>query len=177
MPKLVAVAWREFLATIRTKAFVLSVLLMPGLIIVSALGAGWAQQIGQAEQLPLRRLAVLDQTAVVFDYLAARVAAHNAERPQQPIELVPLDSAAADEDALRARVLTGDLYGYLVRIRAYAGQPYLRISYALTSGHHPAIGSPRCKTAATGAGSQISPWMNSWRELPSRPERFSRLPA
>ncbi len=114
MPKLVAVAWREFLATIRTKAFVLSVLLMPGLIIVSALGAGWAQQIGQAEQLPLRRLAVLDQTAVVFDYLAARVAAHNAERPQQPIELVPLDSAAADEDALRARVLTGDLYGYLV---------------------------------------------------------------
>jgi hypothetical protein len=40
------------------------------------------------------------------------------------------------------------LYGYLVRIRAYAGQPYLRISYALTSGHEPAIGSPLCKGAA-----------------------------
>ena len=39
------------------------------------------------------------------------------------------------------------LYGYLVRIRAYAGQPYLRISYALTSGHEPAIGSPLCKGA------------------------------
>ena len=39
------------------------------------------------------------------------------------------------------------LYGYLVRIRAYAGQPYVRFSYALTSGHLPAIGSPLCKSA------------------------------
>lgn len=39
------------------------------------------------------------------------------------------------------------LYGYQARIRAYADQPYLRISYALTSGHEPAIGSPLCKSA------------------------------
>jgi hypothetical protein len=39
------------------------------------------------------------------------------------------------------------LYGYLVRIRAYAGQPFLRISYALTSGHLPPIGSPVAKDA------------------------------
>lgn len=39
------------------------------------------------------------------------------------------------------------LYGYMARIRAYADQPYVRISYSLTGGHEPAIGSPLCKGA------------------------------
>jgi ABC-2 type transport system permease protein len=112
--KLITVAWREFLATIRTKAFVLSVLLMPGLIMVSALGAGWAQKIGQSEKLPVRRIAVVDHTGVVFEPLLARVAEHNAERPQQRLELEGVPPAAPDEPALRARVLSGDLYAYLI---------------------------------------------------------------
>ena len=114
MDKLITVAWREFLATIRTKAFVLSVLLMPGLITVSALGAGWAQKIGQSEKLPVRRIAVVDHTGVVFEPLLARVAEHNAERPQQRLELERVPPAAPDEPALRARVLSGDLYAYLI---------------------------------------------------------------
>ncbi len=44
------------------------------------------------------------------------------------------------------------LYGYLVRIRAYAGQPFVRISYALTSGHEPAIGSPVCSESTIRIG-------------------------
>jgi ABC-2 type transport system permease protein len=112
--KLITVAWREFLATIRTKAFVLSVLLMPGLIMVSALGAGWAQKIGQSEKLPVRRIAVVDHTGVVFEPLLARVAEHNAERPQQRLELERVAPGAPDEPALRARVLSGDLYAYLI---------------------------------------------------------------
>lgn len=114
MDKLITVAWREFLATIRTKAFVLSVLLMPGLIMVSALGAGWAQKIGQSEKLPVRRIAVVDHTGVVFEPLLARVAEHNAERPQQRLELERVAPGAPDEPALRARVLSGDLYAYLI---------------------------------------------------------------
>jgi len=39
------------------------------------------------------------------------------------------------------------LYGYLARIRAYAGQPYLRVSYALTNSALPAIGAPVCNGA------------------------------
>jgi PcRGLX-like protein central beta sandwich domain/Beta-L-arabinofuranosidase, GH127 catalytic domain len=36
-------------------------------------------------------------------------------------------------------------YGYEVRIRAYADQSYLRVSYCITSGHLPGIGAPVCK--------------------------------
>ncbi|MDD4888727.1 MAG: glycoside hydrolase family 127 protein [Phycisphaerae bacterium] len=39
------------------------------------------------------------------------------------------------------------LYGYVVRIRAFGGEPFVRISYALTNGHLPAIGSPLCRNA------------------------------
>ena len=38
-------------------------------------------------------------------------------------------------------------YGYMVRIRAYAGKPYVRISYTLTNHHLPTIGSPVCAEA------------------------------
>jgi len=38
-------------------------------------------------------------------------------------------------------------YGYLVRIRAYAGKPFLRISYTFTDDSYPPIGSPVCKEA------------------------------
>ncbi len=41
-------------------------------------------------------------------------------------------------------------YGYDVRIRACAGQPYVRISYCLTSGHIPGIGAPVCKELVVG---------------------------
>lgn len=41
-------------------------------------------------------------------------------------------------------------YGYMVRIRAFADKPYLRISYALTDDSYPPIGSPVCKEAVIG---------------------------
>ena len=44
------------------------------------------------------------------------------------------------------------LYGYVVRIRAYAGQPYIRVSYTLSDESFPAIGTPVCKDAAVGIG-------------------------
>jgi len=39
------------------------------------------------------------------------------------------------------------LYGYTVRLRAYAGLPFVRISYALTNSHKPVIGMPLVKDA------------------------------
>ncbi|MHC4917676.1 MAG: beta-L-arabinofuranosidase domain-containing protein, partial [Planctomycetota bacterium] len=41
-------------------------------------------------------------------------------------------------------------YGYDVRIRAYAGKPYVRVSYCLTSGHIPGIGAPVCRELTVG---------------------------
>ncbi|MFW6159502.1 MAG: hypothetical protein ACOC8E_09105, partial [Planctomycetota bacterium] len=39
------------------------------------------------------------------------------------------------------------LYGYTARVRAYAGFPFIRVSYALTNSHEPVIGMPVVKDA------------------------------
>lgn len=113
MNKIFAVARREFLATVRTKAFILSVVLMPGLIIVGIFGTGKVQELSQAERLPPRRLAVVDGTSAVFGELAAQVSAYNATHANQPFE-VEEQPVGTDTAALRARVQEGALYGYIV---------------------------------------------------------------
>ncbi len=114
MDKLLAVARREFIATVRTKAFLLSVVLMPGLIMLGIFGFERVQQIGQAEKLPTRRIAVVDGTGMVFPYLVAQVEAYNIERPNQRLEFVPLPPDRADEAHLRSQVRNADLYGFLI---------------------------------------------------------------
>ena len=47
-------------------------------------------------------------------------------------------------------------YGYIVRIRAYAGEPYLRISYCFTDDANPPIGSPEMKDSAVGIPLKLS---------------------
>lgn len=113
MDKILAVARREFLATVRTKAFVLSVVLMPGIIVGAMLGGGLLQKQSAREEIPLRRLAVVDHSGAVLSDLSERIAAHNAERPNQPFEL---EAAAAETPAeeLARRVRDGTLYAYLV---------------------------------------------------------------
>ncbi len=48
------------------------------------------------------------------------------------------------------------LYGYTARIRAYAGQSFLGISYALTNSSLPAIGAPVCKDLTIGVPLKLS---------------------
>jgi ABC-2 type transport system permease protein len=114
MGKILAVARREFLATVRTKAFLLSVVLMPG-IIIGALGGGeLLRRRSAAETQPLRLVGVLDDTGVVYPELASQIEQHNAETPNQPYELehvTPSPSAAED---LAARVRAGELYAYVI---------------------------------------------------------------
>lgn len=113
MDKIFAVARREFLATVRTKAFILSVVLMPGLIIGGIFGGEKVHNLSQAERQPVRRLAVVDGTGLVFPELAAQVATYNVERPNQPFEVQEL-APETDPATLRTRVLEGALYGYIL---------------------------------------------------------------
>lgn len=114
MDKIIAVARREFLATVRTKAFILSVVLMPGLIIGGIFGGEWAHRLSKKEWLPVRRLAVVDKTGVVYDDLVAEAEKYNATRPNQPFEFLNVPPDGADPNAFRARVQRGDLYGYVI---------------------------------------------------------------
>lgn len=114
MDKVAAVAWREFLATVRTRAFLLSVVLMPGLIIGALYGADLVHELSREEKIPPRKLAVVDRTGRLLAALAEQVASHNRERPSQPFELEALPPEQADTEALGARARAGELYGYLL---------------------------------------------------------------
>jgi ABC-2 type transport system permease protein len=114
MDKILAVARREFLATVRTKAFILSVVLMPGIIIGAIFAGDVLQRQSAREVRATRRIAVVDYTGTVFPEFAQQIDAHNAERPNQQyaLEQVPPTATAAEE--LAARVRDGDLYGYMI---------------------------------------------------------------
>jgi ABC-2 type transport system permease protein len=114
MDKILAVARREFLATVRTKAFVLSVVLMPGIILLGIVGTNWAQHLAEQEKMPIRKLAVVDQTGQLYPDLQQQVDKFNNERPNQRFELESVPAADFSEDALRTRVNTGELYGFLI---------------------------------------------------------------
>lgn len=112
MDKVFVVARREFLTTVRTRAFILSVLLMPTLVVGAIFGTQAAQSLAQREQIPVRRLAVLDRTGVVFAELNGQVEAYNALRPNQRFELESLPVDETDLGEVRARVQAGELYGF-----------------------------------------------------------------
>jgi ABC-2 type transport system permease protein len=114
MGKILAVARREFLATIRTKAFLLSVVLMPAIIVGALVGGDLLQRRSAEETRPLRRIAVLDYTGIVYPEVAEEIDDHNAQRPNQRYELervAPSDDAA---EQLAARVRAGELYAYVI---------------------------------------------------------------
>jgi ABC-type Na+ efflux pump permease subunit len=118
MNKLLTIAVREFLATVRTRAFIFSVVLMPVLIVGSIYGGQWVEQAARHEQQPTRRLVVVDRAGGVLENLRWQVEAHNQERPNQQFELEEVPAADQDEDALTqalsARVRQEDLYGYVI---------------------------------------------------------------
>jgi ABC-2 type transport system permease protein len=114
MNKILIVGWREFLVTIRTRTFLLSVVLMPGLIIGSMYGSRWIERKSREEKSEPRRIAVVDQTGVVYPEFARQVEGFNADLPNQPLVLHQEAPESADLDALAKRIDRGELYGYVV---------------------------------------------------------------
>jgi len=116
MNKVLTVARREFIATVRTKAFLLTVVLMPAVIVAAIYGGQAVERAAREETKALRRIAVWDRAGQVYEQLQAQVAAHNRQRPNQPFELesVSGEDSAAVEAELARRVRLGDIYGYVI---------------------------------------------------------------
>ncbi len=113
MPRIVTVALHEFFETIRTRAFFVSVFVVPGLVMLFVFGAERIARISDRQVMPERRLCLLDHTGVLAAPLAEQIASYNAENPNRPfaLEEIPPDT---DTAGLAERVRSGDLYGYLV---------------------------------------------------------------
>ena len=95
---------REFLTRVKTKAFILSTLLVPifllGVIVVPA----WLQVRNERAE---RNLGIVDDTGVLYELLAPRM-----ERIGYSVRLMEEDDA--DPAALDALVSSGELGGYLL---------------------------------------------------------------
>jgi len=98
-----AVIRREYLQRVRSKWFALSTIGVPVLLVVASVAPAWmASREGGGE----RRIVLVDRTGV----LAERVARHLEEGGLS----VEIAGRSADEPAVRARVLRGEVGGYLV---------------------------------------------------------------
>ncbi len=114
MSKILTVAVREFIETVKTKTFFISSVLIPGLIIALVLGSQRIAEMAEREEVPTRHIAVVDQTDVVFDGLARKVAEHNQKTPQRKFAVERVTDEAARVETLRDRVTRGEIYAYLI---------------------------------------------------------------
>jgi ABC-2 type transport system permease protein len=114
MDRVLAIARREFIVTIRTKAFLLSVVIMPLIILGGAYAASAVEDLSKEHVLPLRRLGLSDPTGRVGSEFAEQIKIWNLQRPKQPFAFVWIPADSADEPALRAQIKAGELYGYFV---------------------------------------------------------------
>ena len=130
MSKVWTIAVREYLAAVRTKGFIISLVLMPVLMAGGAFAGSLAERVGDSST---RKVAVIDHTGgFVHDALAAAVEEHNADltndggrqvRPRFELERVEAAADAADaaDDAalmdarfaLSQRVRDGELLAFV----------------------------------------------------------------
>ena len=120
--KILAVAEAEFRAMVRSKAFLISIIVLP----VIMLGMSFAQkQISARVDTSARRFAVLDPSGRYFDYVAATARARNAElgdaaahkTPRPPFEPERVDVGGRPLDevrlALSERVRKEQLFAFV----------------------------------------------------------------
>lgn len=113
MNKVLLVAVREYLQTVRTRAFIIGAVIMPMLIIGMMFAADMINDAAEKETKPLRTLLVVDATGALRPALERQVAAFNEELPNQPFAL-QFEAPDARTDEERSTLVTsGEYYAYL----------------------------------------------------------------
>lgn len=121
MSRIVTVAQSEFLTLVRTRAFIVGILLMPVLMIGFGAFMGYAERHVDTTD---RAIAVIDQTGSFFEPLAAAAEVYNAKMgsgagktgPNYLLSRVDLGGRSVDETAveLSARVKARRLFAFVV---------------------------------------------------------------
>jgi ABC-type Na+ efflux pump permease subunit len=114
MSKVLIVAAREFIETVKTKTFFFSSVFVPGLMLALIFGSQWIAELSEQEKVPTREIDVVDQTDGAFDHLARLVAEYNEQHPQRKIEVHRVSGSEADPEQLRKRVLENERHAYLI---------------------------------------------------------------
>ena len=121
MNRILTVAQSEFLTLVRTKAFIVGILLMPALMVGFGFFMSYAERHVDTTD---RAVAVIDETGSFFEPLAAAAEAHNQKAgsgeqktgPHFLLEHVDLAGRSVDEASveLSARIKRKDLFAFVV---------------------------------------------------------------
>ena len=115
MSKMFHIAAREFLETVRTKIFLINLLLTPLLIVGTLAFARHIQGKVHTGPRPERHLAVVDRSNHLADKLQAAIESHNAEQPHRKISVVfPAEVSSDTLEELKERVRAGTWDALLV---------------------------------------------------------------
>ena len=113
MRKLITVAIREFIETVKTKTFFITSILLPLIMLGLIFGSQGIAEIAEKEAIPTKQFAVIDRAGVA-EALAGSFDQYNQEYPQRKFALERVTAADDTVEKLRQRVNNGELYAYLI---------------------------------------------------------------
>jgi ABC-2 type transport system permease protein len=114
MGKIITVAVREFIETVKTKTFFITSVILPLILLGLIFGSQGIAKFAEQEEVPTKHLAVVDQTGAVFDTLQRLTEENNQNFPQRKLAVQPVTGPDAKIEALRKRAADGDIYAYLI---------------------------------------------------------------
>jgi ABC-2 type transport system permease protein len=113
MRKILKIAQREYVETVKTKTFILSILLTPAIIGIVIFISGRTQRSITGPRPP-RKVAVADLTNQLTDEIKASFEKHNESNPQRQILLDELHTNTSSDETVKRKVRDGQLNAYFV---------------------------------------------------------------
>jgi len=110
MQKILKVAQREYIETVKTKTFIFMILMLPVMILLIVHFAGKLQGAGSADRPPLK-VVVTDLSGELRDQIEASFNKHNIDNPKRKVEL---RESKATEEQEKQRLRRGELDVYVV---------------------------------------------------------------
>lgn len=112
MSKILKVAAREFLETVKSKMFLLSSVFMPLLMTGLMFKTRDFAEMSKDEARATRVIAVRDESGRVFESFSAEIDKYNEQNPKRLYALEKLDDSVS-RDAALARIRSAAIYAYL----------------------------------------------------------------
>ncbi len=112
MSKILKVAMRDFLETIRSKMFLLSSVFMPLLMTLFMFKTRDFAEMAKDEARPTRTIAVHDASGRIYDQFEAEIGKYNEKNPKRPYALEKLADGYSSDQVL-GRIRAAKLYASL----------------------------------------------------------------
>lgn len=113
MSKILTVAVREFIETVKTKAFFIGALVVPGVLLAFIFASENIREVVMQEEIPARVIGLVDRTGQLVGRVQAQIDQYNEQFPKRPFELRTYDDETSVND-LVADIRAGELYAFFL---------------------------------------------------------------